>query len=66
VTTERRIVAEAVQAEAALVRLDKAAERSIELCRLRWQQKRTDLIGSFSPQVRKILVAGGVLEDVGG
>jgi len=61
--TERKIVVEAVQAEAALVRLDKAAERSLALCEQRWAEKRSKLVASFSPQVRKILVAGGVLEE---
>lgn len=60
---DRKITAEATKAETALVRLEKAAERSIEMHRLRWQQKRTDLVASFPEPVRKILVAGGVLED---
>lgn len=60
---ERKITAEATKAETALVRLDKAAEKSIALCQGNWAAKRRALVASFSPQVRKILVAGGVLEE---
>lgn len=60
--SERKITAEAVRAESALRRLDKAAAESIEACRGRWAQKRADLIGELPEDVRRMLVAGGVIE----
>ena len=62
-TTDRKITSEATKAETALVRLDKAAAKSIALCQYNWAEKRKALVESFPARVRKILVAGGVLED---
>lgn len=60
--TERRITAEAVKAETAIRRAQRARDRSIRVLETRWATKLRALYNSFPDDVTRVLLATGVIE----